>query len=61
MNQEWFCTSKVIAQGRAQGANLVFHQRSSDAIIVYDNMPAIARNNIVTLAGEVLFERESPT
>ena len=34
---------------RAQAANLVCHQSSSDAIILYDNMPADARDQVVTL------------
>ena len=68
MNQEWYCTGKVIAQiticiyhfnlRRAQGTNLEFHQRGSDATVVYNNMPASALDKIVTFAVEVLCERK---
>ena len=46
---------------RGQDANLVFHQSSSDAIMLYDSMPASALDKVVTFAGEVLFQRNSPT
>ena len=34
---------------RVQDASSVFHQSSSDAIILYDNMPASALDKVVTL------------
>ena len=49
---------------RAQTANLVFHQSSSDAAILYEHTPASALDTVVTLAAENLFERNpssSPT
>ena len=71
MNQEWYCTGKVIAQiticichfnlRRAQDTNLEFHQRGSDATVVHNNMPASALDKVVTFAVEVLCERKSPT
>ena len=45
----------------AQDANLVFHRSSSDAIILYDNMPASALNKVAAFAGEGLFARKSTT
>ena len=45
----------------AQNANLIFHPSGSDAIILYDNMSVSALDNVDTFAGEVLFERKSPT
>ena len=39
---------------------LIFHQRRSDAIILYDNMQASAIYKVVTFAGEVFFERKTP-
>ena len=68
MNQELCCTNNVIAQimivfvtslnlRRAQSANLRIYQSSSDAIILYDTMPASAPDKVVTFAGEVVFER----
>ena len=68
MNQEWYCTGKVIAQiticiyhfnlRRAQDTNLEFHQRGSDATVVYNNMPASALDKVVTFAVDVLCERK---
>ena len=66
MNQEWYCTSKAIAHNMIvfitsicdKLKTQVFHQNSSEAIILYDNMPASALD---TFGGEVLFERHSPT
>ena len=46
---------------RAQDANLVFHQSSCDAIILYDTMPASALDKVVTFAREVIFERKPLT
>ena len=46
---------------RVQDANLVFHQSSSDAIIVYDNLRASALDKVVTFAGDVLFVRKTQT
>ena len=69
MNQEWYCTSTVIAQSmvvfyfnlRRHNANRVLHQSSSDAIILHDNMSASALDKVVTFEGEVLFERKLRT
>ena len=46
---------------RAQDAYLVFHQGSSDAIILNDNMRASALDKVVTFAGDVFFERKPST
>ena len=46
---------------RAQNANMVFHQSSTDAIILFENMPASVLDKVVTFAGEVLYERKSTT
>ena len=46
---------------RAQDANLVFHHSSSDAIVLHDNMSAIALDMVVSFAGDVSFERKLPT
>ena len=43
---------------RAHAAKEVFHQSSSDAIVLYDNMRANALDKVLTYAGEVLFERK---
>ena len=69
MNQEWHCTSKAIAHNMIvfitsmcdKLKTQVFHQGSSEAIILYDHMPVSALNKVVTFAGKVLFERHSPT
>ena len=72
MNQERYCTSKIVAQTtivfidyfnlrRAQNAKLIFHQGRSGAFILYDKMRATALDKVVTFAGEVLFERKHPT
>ena len=70
MNQDWYCTSKTNAHImilflfhllRIQGANLVFHQSCSDAIILHNNTPASALDKVVTFASEVLFGRETHT
>ena len=45
---------------RAQNANLVFHQSGSDVICLYDYMSASTLDKVVTLAGEVVFERKAP-
>ena len=41
-SEEWFCTSKAIAQIMIVllYANFVFHRSCSDAVTLYDNMPA---------------------
>ena len=44
---------------RAQDANSVFHQRCSDAVILFDNMLASVLDKVVIFAGEVLFGRNS--
>ena len=44
-----------------QHANLVFHQSSSDALVLYDNMPASALEKIATFAGDVLFDSKPLT
>ena len=44
------------SQRRAQNANLVFHHSSSDATVLYDNMPASALEKVDNFAGDVLFE-----
>ena len=41
---EWCCTH-YFNQRLAQNANLVFHQSGSDAIVLYDKMPANALRN----------------
>ena len=46
---------------RVRKRKSVLHQSGSDAIILYDNMPASALDKVVTFAGEVLFERNPPT
>ena len=47
---------------RGQDATLVFHQSSSDAIILLDDMPANALDKVATFARDVLFERNlTPT
>ena len=46
---------------RAQDGNLVFHESSSDAIILYDNMSESALDKVVASASEVSFERKTPT
>ena len=71
MKQEWCCTSTAIAQTkivfitsnlrRAQNAYVVFHQNSSDAIILHDNMLASALDKVDTFAGEVVLEKISST
>ena len=73
MHQGRYCTSKAITQfmidffkkknlRRAQGEKLVFFiKNSSEATILYDNLPASALDKVVTFAGEVLFERKHPT
>ena len=38
-----------------------FCQSCSDVIILNDNVPSSALDKVVTLAGEVLFERKLPT
>ena len=38
---------------------LVFHESSSDAIMLYDNMPASALAKVVTFAGEVFVRKET--
>ena len=45
----------------AQNENLVFHESSSDATILYDNMPASALDKVVSFEGEVLLEKKSRT
>ena len=64
-------TSKAIAQTTIvfitsiydvlENVNLVLHQRNSDAIILYDNLPANASDRVVTFAGDVLFEMKPAT
>ena len=54
------CIHHFILRG-AQDANLVFHQRGIDAIILHDNTTASALEKVVTCAGEVLFERKTST
>ena len=56
MNQGWCCTSKVIAQIMIVFTVSIY---DSDAIILYDNMPASAMDKVVTFAGEVLFGGKS--
>ena len=70
MNQEWYCTSKAIAQimivmsyfnlRRAQDPNLVFHQKCRDAVILFDKTLASALDKVDTFAGEVLSEKKTP-
>ena len=60
MNQEWCPDHDCICyfnQRLAQKAYLVFHKSSSDAVVVYDKIPASA----LTFTGEDLFERKSPS
>ena len=67
MNEQWYCTSPDhecicdFSLPRAQVANLVFHQISSDAIILYDNVSAFALDTMITVAVEVVFERKPST
>ena len=46
-SHEWCCTH-YFNQRLAQNANLVFHQSGSDAIVLYDKMPASALRNSPT-------------
>ena len=71
MNEEWYFTSAVTAQ-----TTIVFITSIYDVLktqiwyfinvavtVLYwdDNMPASARDKVVTFAGDVLFERNLPT
>ena len=40
---------------------LVFDQSGSDVICLYDHVSARALDKVVTLAGEVVFERKAPS
>ena len=42
---------------RTQDAHLDFHQSSSDAIVLHNNTPASALDNVVTFVGEVFSVR----
>ena len=44
---------------RAQDANLVFHQRSNDAIVLYDNMLASALDNVMQVKPTTLTKLEA--
>ena len=57
MNQEWYCTSKAIAHNMIvfitstcdKLKTQVFHQSSSESIILHNNMPVSALDKVVTL------------
>ena len=43
---------------RAQDTNVVFHESSSDAVTLYDDMPTSAPDKVVTFASEDLFQKK---
>ena len=53
-SHEWCCTSKIIAF-------VTICSKQKSGISSTDNMPASALDKVVIFAGEVLFERKSPT
>ena len=70
VNQEWYFTSKVIAQIMfvfissiydVLKTQMVFHQRSNDAIMCTATCQQAHWTSFVNLAGEVLFEKKPPT
>ena len=71
MNEEWYITSTVTAQTTIVFITSIYDVLKTQIwyfinvavtlLIWYDNMPAIARDKVVTFAGDVLFERNLPT